>query len=105
MESSPIALNKQIGNHLNMDIINASNSLSSFSFHGCFQPGKAKGGSITVPLTSCLTGLESAVWQLTIFVLFAKQTNPNQSNRRSTVLSPLVFPAPTLNVEMMRQVF
>jgi hypothetical protein len=29
--------------------------------------GNIKGGSITVPLTSCLTGLESAVWQLTIF--------------------------------------
>jgi hypothetical protein len=25
------------------------------------RPGNAKGGSITVPLTSCLTGLESAV--------------------------------------------
>jgi hypothetical protein len=24
-------------------------------------PGNSKGGSITVPLTSCLTGLESAV--------------------------------------------
>jgi hypothetical protein len=36
-------------------------------------------------LTSCLTGLDSAVWQLTIFVLFAKQTNPKQSNRRSTL--------------------
>jgi hypothetical protein len=35
-------------------------------------------------LTSCLTGLESAVWQLTIF-LFAKQANPNRSNRRSMV--------------------
>jgi hypothetical protein len=30
--------------------------------------GNRKGGSITVPLTSCLTGLESAVLQLTIFV-------------------------------------
>jgi hypothetical protein len=30
--------------------------------------GNTKGGSITVLLTSCLTGLESAVWQLTIFV-------------------------------------
>jgi len=29
------------------------------------QTGDTKGGSITVPLTSCLTGLESAVWQLT----------------------------------------
>jgi hypothetical protein len=25
------------------------------------RPGNTKGGSITVPLTSCLTGLESAV--------------------------------------------
>jgi hypothetical protein len=30
--------------------------------------GNTKGGSITVPLTSCLTGLESAVWLLTIVV-------------------------------------
>jgi hypothetical protein len=30
-------------------------------------PGNTKGGSITVLLTSCLTGLESAVRQLTIF--------------------------------------
>jgi hypothetical protein len=27
-------------------------------------------GSITVPLTSCLTGLESAVWQLTFFCVY-----------------------------------
>jgi hypothetical protein len=26
-----------------------------------YYPGNTKGGSITVPLTSCLTGLESAV--------------------------------------------
>ncbi len=31
-----------------------------------------KGGSITVLLTSCLTGLESAVWQLTIVVFISK---------------------------------
>ncbi len=56
--------------------------------------GNTKGGSITVLLTSCLTGLESAVWQLTIFVLIAKQTNPYQSYRRSMVqwyFPPLVF--------------
>jgi hypothetical protein len=35
-------------------------------------PGNTKGGSITVQLTSCLTGLESAVWQLTIFVCICK---------------------------------
>jgi hypothetical protein len=60
---------------------------------GNAKPGNTKGVSITVPLTSCLTGLESAVWQMTIF--FAKQTNPNQSNRRSMVqwyFPPLVFP-------------
>jgi len=34
--------------------------------------GITKGGSITVLLTSCLTGLESAVWQLTIFVFTCK---------------------------------
>ncbi len=31
-----------------------------------------KGGSITVPLTSCLTSLESAVWQLTFFAFICK---------------------------------
>jgi hypothetical protein len=36
------------------------------------KPGNTKRGGITVPLTSCLTGLESAVWQLTIFVFICK---------------------------------
>jgi hypothetical protein len=35
-------------------------------------PGNTKGGSITVLLTSCLTGLESLVWQLAIFVFICK---------------------------------
>ncbi len=30
--------------------------------------GTTKGGRITVPLTSCLTGLESAVLQLSFFI-------------------------------------
>jgi hypothetical protein len=34
--------------------------------------GNTKGGSITVPLTSYMTSLESAVWQLTIFVFICK---------------------------------
>jgi len=34
--------------------------------------GILNGGSITVLLTSCLTGLESAVRQLTIFVFICK---------------------------------
>jgi hypothetical protein len=36
------------------------------------QSGNTKGGSITLPLTSCLTGFKLAVWQ-TVFVLYAKQ--------------------------------
>jgi hypothetical protein len=59
---------------------------------------QGKGGSITVPLTSCLTCLESAVWLLTIFVFICKMTNPNQSNRRSMVqwyFPPKVFPGLT----------
>jgi hypothetical protein len=39
---------------------------------GIINPGNTRGGSITVPLTSCLTGLESAVQQLTIFVFICK---------------------------------
>jgi hypothetical protein len=34
--------------------------------------GNTKGGSITVPLTSCLAGLESVAKQLTIFVFICK---------------------------------
>jgi hypothetical protein len=33
---SSITLNKQLDNHLNMEIINASISLPSFPFSGCF---------------------------------------------------------------------
>jgi hypothetical protein len=35
-------------------------------------PGNTKGGSITVLLAYCLTGLESALRQLTIFVFICK---------------------------------
>jgi hypothetical protein len=35
-------------------------------------PVNTKGGSITLLLTSCLTGLESDVGQLTIFVFICK---------------------------------
>jgi hypothetical protein len=38
MESVQITLNEQLGNHLNKDIMNASISLSSFPFSGCFHP-------------------------------------------------------------------
>jgi hypothetical protein len=45
-----------------------STDLASVEFYRMFNAGNPKGGSINVPLTSCVTGLESAVWQLTFFL-------------------------------------
>ncbi len=42
------------------------------SFYQRPVPRNTKGGIITVPLTSCLTGLESVVWLLTFFVFIWK---------------------------------
>ncbi len=67
-----------------ISIINAKN-FQQLCGVAMAQPGNTKGGSITLPLTSCLTGLESAVWQLTIFVYICKKPYLHQSNRRSTV--------------------
>ncbi len=55
-----------------------------------------KGGSNTVPLTSCLAGLESVVWLLTIFVFICKTeySKPVKQKVNGTViLPPSVFPA------------
>jgi hypothetical protein len=62
---------------------------------GSVQSGNTKGGSITVLLTSCLTGLESAVWQLTIFVFICKTdySKPVKQEVNGTAILPhLVFP-------------
>ncbi len=56
--------------------------------------GNTKGGSITVLLTSCSTGLESAIWQLTIFIFLQNrliQTGLTGGQLYSDT-SPLVFP-------------
>ncbi len=53
------------------------------------------GGSITIPLTSCLIGLESVVWQLTIFVFICKTdlSIPIKQEVNGTLILPiLVFP-------------
>jgi len=63
------------------------------------EPGNTKGGSITVPLTSCLTGLESGVCLQTIFVFICKTdySKPVKQEVNGTViLPPLVFPAGTI---------
>ena len=65
------------------------------------RPGNTKGGSITVPFTSCLTGLESAVCQLTIFVLICKTdlSKPVKQEVNGTViLPPLVFPGLPISI-------
>ncbi len=60
-----------------------------------------KGGSINVPLTSCLTGLESVVWQVTIFCFYLQnrviQTSKKGVNS-TVILPPLVFPDPTIPI-------
>jgi hypothetical protein len=57
--------------------------------------GNTKGGSIIEPMTSCLTGLESAVWQLPIFVFICKtdySKSVKQEVNHTVILPPLVFP-------------
>jgi hypothetical protein len=59
-------------------------------------PGNTKGGSITVPLTSCLTGLDSSVLQIkTKFVSghTADSKPVKQEVNGTVILPPLVFPA------------
>jgi hypothetical protein len=57
--------------------------------------GNTKGGRITVPLTSCFTGLESDVRRLTIFVFICKtdlSKTAKQEVNGTVILPHLVFP-------------
>ncbi len=61
---------------------------------GCFKAGNTKGGSVIVPLTSCLTGLESDVLLLAIlaFIFKTDESKPVKQEVNCTViLPPLVF--------------
>jgi hypothetical protein len=63
------------------------------------QPGNTKWGSITVPLTSCLTGLDLSVLQIKtkIASCHTADSKPVKQEVNGTViLPPLVFPAPAL---------
>jgi hypothetical protein len=68
-------------------------------YGGCdCDQGILRGGSITVPLTSSLTGLESGAWLLPIFVFICKADwfKPVKQEVNGTmILPPLVFPAVT----------
>ncbi len=59
-------------------------------WNGGLVPGNTKGGSIPVPLTSCLTGLESDVRQLKIFVFIcnADKSKPVKQEVNGTVIFP-----------------
>ncbi len=59
------------------------------------QAGKTKGGSITVPLTSCLTGLDQCVLQIKTKIVscHAAASKPvKQEVNGIVILPPLVFP-------------
>ena len=68
-----------------------------FQFNGTshFYAGNTKGGSITVPLTSCLTRLDLFVLQIkTKIVSSHADYKPVKQEVNSTVILPhLVFPA------------
>ncbi len=59
------------------------------------EPGNTKGGSITVLLTSCLTGLDKSVLQIKtkiVSCLTADSKRVKQEVNCTVILSPLVFP-------------
>ncbi len=62
-------------------------------------PGNTEGGSITVPLTSCLTSLDLSDLQFKkILSFYMPDSKPVKQEVNSTViLPPLVFPACIIN--------
>jgi hypothetical protein len=67
-----------------------------FSYNCSVQPGNTRGGSITVRLTSCLTGLDQSVLQIKtkIVICHTAYLKPVKQEVNGTViLPPLVFPS------------
>ncbi len=59
-------------------------------------PGNTEVGSTTVPLTSCLTGLDSSVLQINAKIVscYKAHSKPVKQEANGTVIRPpLVFPA------------
>ena len=64
-------------------------------------PGNTKGRSMTVPLTSCLTGLDKSVLQIktkNFSCHIADSELVKQEVNSTMILPPLVFPAGTLGL-------
>jgi hypothetical protein len=69
------------------------------------QPGNTKRGSITVPLTSCLTGLDKSVLQIKAKIVSCRTTDskPDKHEVNGTVIfPPLVFPSVTYFIMFCR---
>jgi hypothetical protein len=67
-----------------------------FLYHRLPEPGNAKGGSITVPLTSCLTGLDWSVLQIRTKIVSCHTDDSKpvkQEANGAMILLPLIFPA------------
>ncbi len=60
--------------------------------------GNIKGGSITVPLTSYLTGLDKSVLQKIVSFHTADIKRVKQEVNGTVILPPLVFPGSSLEV-------
>ncbi len=61
-------------------------------------PGNTKGGSITVQLTSCLTGLDLSVLQIKTKIVSCHTADfkpVKQEVNGTVILPPLVFPGAT----------
>ncbi len=62
------------------------------------EPGNTKGGSIIVPLTSCLTGLDWPVLQIKTKIFSCNTADSKlvkQEVNGTVILPPLVFPGRT----------
>ena len=65
-------------------------------------PGNTKGGCITVPLTSCLTGLDKSVLQIKTKIVscHTADSKPFKQEVNGTVILPsLVFPGLSINAD------
>ncbi len=63
---------------------------------GIVLPGNTKGGRITVPLTSCLTGFDLSVLQKIVRCDTADSEPVKQEVNGTVILPPLVFPGFTI---------
>ncbi len=62
------------------------------------KPGNSKGGSINVPLTSCLAGMEQSVLQIKIKIVSCHTADSKPAKQEvngTVILPPLVFPDQT----------